>query len=128
MRDPVTPAIRAAPDQIAAERAGLLELIAVVRGDNKAYCIVDEADSSNRPRSATIMRRPPSGSRRSSHTLRGLDPANRLGDHCTRREVCSAVENNCWSAVVILSLADTVWTSAAPLVPGEAHFCSAVST
>jgi AcrR family transcriptional regulator len=44
VRDRVAPAIRAAPDQIAAERAGLLEYIAFVRGHKEIYRIVDEAE------------------------------------------------------------------------------------
>lgn len=44
VRDHVAPAIRAAPDQIAAERAGLLEFIAFVRGHKELYRIVDEAE------------------------------------------------------------------------------------
>jgi AcrR family transcriptional regulator len=44
VRDRVAPAIRAAPDQIAAERAGLLEFIAFVRGHKEIYRIIDEAE------------------------------------------------------------------------------------
>lgn len=68
----------------------------------------------------------------SLHTLNpmafGKPGAVRYRTHCTRREVWSAVENSCWSAVTILSLAVTVCTSAAPLVPGDAHCCSAFKT
>lgn len=44
VRDRVAPAIRAAPEQIAAERAGLLEFIAFVRGHKEIYRIIDEAE------------------------------------------------------------------------------------
>jgi len=44
VRDFVAPAIRAAPDQIAAERAGLREFIAFVRGHKEIYRIIDEAE------------------------------------------------------------------------------------
>lgn len=44
VRDHVAPAIRAAPDQIAAERAGLREFIAFVRGHKEIYRIIDEAE------------------------------------------------------------------------------------
>jgi AcrR family transcriptional regulator len=44
VRDQVAPAIRAAPDQIAAERAGLREFIAFVRGHKEIYRIIDEAE------------------------------------------------------------------------------------
>jgi len=44
VRDHVAPAIRAAPDQIAAERAGLCEFIAFVRGHKEIYRIIDEAE------------------------------------------------------------------------------------
>ena len=44
VRDRVAPAIRAAPDQIAAERAGLSEFIAFVRGHKEIYRIIDESE------------------------------------------------------------------------------------
>ena len=44
VRERVAPAIRAAPDQIAAERAGLREFIAFVRGHKEIYRIIDEAE------------------------------------------------------------------------------------
>jgi AcrR family transcriptional regulator len=44
VRDQVAPAIRAARDQIAAERAGLLEFIAFVRDHKEIYRIIDEAE------------------------------------------------------------------------------------
>nr|WP_295672495.1 TetR/AcrR family transcriptional regulator [Sphingomonas sp.] len=44
VRDRVAPAIRAAPDQIAAERAGLREFISFVRGHKEIYRIIDEAE------------------------------------------------------------------------------------
>ena len=44
VRDHVTPHIRAAPDQIAAERAGLLGFIEFVRGHKEIYRIIDEAE------------------------------------------------------------------------------------
>ncbi|MFA6116409.1 MAG: TetR/AcrR family transcriptional regulator [Sphingomonas sp.] len=44
VRDHVAPAIRAAPDQIAAERAGLREFIAFVRGHKEIYRIIDESE------------------------------------------------------------------------------------
>lgn len=44
VRDRVAPAIRAAPDQIAAERAGLREFVAFVRGHKEIYRIIDEAE------------------------------------------------------------------------------------
>src|SRR4051794_9437056 len=44
VRDQVAPAIRAAPDQIAAERAGLREFIAFVRGHKEIYRIIDESE------------------------------------------------------------------------------------
>ncbi len=44
VRDRVAPAIRAAPDQIAAERAGLFEFITFVRGHKEIYRIIDEAE------------------------------------------------------------------------------------
>lgn len=44
VRDHVAPAIRAAPDQIAAERAGLEGFIAFVRRHKEIYRIIDEAE------------------------------------------------------------------------------------
>ncbi len=44
VRDHVTPHIRAAPDQIAAERAGLRSFIDFVRGHKEIYRIIDEAE------------------------------------------------------------------------------------
>ena len=44
VRDRVAPAIRSAPDQIAAERAGLLEFITFVRTHKEIYRIIDEAE------------------------------------------------------------------------------------
>lgn len=44
VRDRVAPAIRAAPDQIAAERAGLLSFLEFVRGHKEIYRIIDEAE------------------------------------------------------------------------------------
>lgn len=44
VRDYVTPHIRAAPDQIAAERAGLRSFIDFVRGHKEIYRIIDEAE------------------------------------------------------------------------------------
>ena len=44
VRDHVAPAIRAASDQIAAERAGLENFIAFVRGHKEIYRIIDEAE------------------------------------------------------------------------------------
>lgn len=44
VRDHVAPAIRAAPDQIAAERAGLEQFLQFVRGHKEIYRIIDEAE------------------------------------------------------------------------------------
>ena len=44
VRDHVTPHIRAAPDQIAAERAGLRSFIDFVRRHKELYRIIDEAE------------------------------------------------------------------------------------
>jgi AcrR family transcriptional regulator len=44
VRDHVAPAIRAAPDQIAAERAGLAGFIEFVRAHKEIYRIIDEAE------------------------------------------------------------------------------------
>lgn len=44
VRDHVSPHIRAAPDQIAAERAGLRSFIDFVRGHKEIYRIIDEAE------------------------------------------------------------------------------------
>ncbi|MEO5865937.1 MAG: TetR/AcrR family transcriptional regulator [Sphingomonas sp.] len=44
VRDQVAPSIRAATNQIAAERAGLREFIAFVRGHKEIYRIIDEAE------------------------------------------------------------------------------------
>jgi AcrR family transcriptional regulator len=44
VRDHVAPAIRQAPDQIAAERAGLLEFLRFVREHKEIYRIIDEAE------------------------------------------------------------------------------------
>ena len=44
VRERVAPAIRAAPDQIAAERAGLREFIAFVRLHKEIYRIIDESE------------------------------------------------------------------------------------
>ena len=44
VRDNVAPAIRAAPHQIAAERAGLLSFLEFVRGHKEIYRIIDEAE------------------------------------------------------------------------------------
>ena len=44
VRDHVAPAIRAAPDGIAAERAGLAEFIGFVREHKEIYRIIDEAE------------------------------------------------------------------------------------
>jgi len=44
VREHVTPAIRAAPDQIAAERAGLLTFLEFARAHKEIYRIIDEAE------------------------------------------------------------------------------------
>ncbi len=44
VRDHVAPGIRAAPDQLAAERAGLRDFIAFVRGHKELYRIIDESE------------------------------------------------------------------------------------
>lgn len=44
VRDHVAPGIRAAPDQLAAEHAGLRDFIAFVRGHKELYRIIDEAE------------------------------------------------------------------------------------
>jgi AcrR family transcriptional regulator len=44
VRDTVGPAIRAAPDGLAAERAGLLRFLAFVREHKEIYRIIDEAE------------------------------------------------------------------------------------
>ena len=44
VRDRVAPALKAAPDQLAAERAGLLEFLEFVRGHKEIYRIIDEAE------------------------------------------------------------------------------------
>ncbi|WP_082731823.1 MULTISPECIES: TetR/AcrR family transcriptional regulator [unclassified Sphingomonas] len=44
VRDHVAPAIRGAPDQISAERAGLHEFIRFVRAHKEIYRIIDEAE------------------------------------------------------------------------------------
>jgi AcrR family transcriptional regulator len=44
VRDHVAPAIRAAPDQIAAERAGLTSFLEFVRGHKAIYRVIDEAE------------------------------------------------------------------------------------
>ena len=44
VRDHVAPGIRAAPDQIAAERAGLQGFIEFVRGHKELYRIIDESE------------------------------------------------------------------------------------
>jgi AcrR family transcriptional regulator len=44
VRDHVSPAIRAAPDQIAAERAGLVSFLEFVRGHKAIYRVIDEAE------------------------------------------------------------------------------------
>lgn len=44
VKDYVAPAIRAAPEQIAAERAGLLTFIEFVRSHKEIYRIIDEAE------------------------------------------------------------------------------------
>ncbi len=44
VRDHVAPGIRAAPDQLAAEQAGLREFIGFVRGHKVLYRIIDESE------------------------------------------------------------------------------------
>jgi len=44
VRDHVAPALKAAPDQIAAERAGLLSFLEFVQGHKEIYRIIDEAE------------------------------------------------------------------------------------
>lgn len=44
VRDHVAPGIRAAPDQLAAEHAGLRDFIAFVRGHKELYRIIDESE------------------------------------------------------------------------------------
>ena len=44
VRDHVAPGIRSAPDQLAAERAGLLHFIEFVRDHKEIYRIIDEAE------------------------------------------------------------------------------------
>lgn len=44
VRDHVAPAVRSAPDGIAAEQAGLMQFIAFVRGHKEIYRIIDEAE------------------------------------------------------------------------------------
>ena len=44
VRDHVAPGIRAAPDQLAAEQAGLRDFIGFVRGHKELYRIIDESE------------------------------------------------------------------------------------
>ncbi|MBY8828391.1 TetR/AcrR family transcriptional regulator [Hephaestia mangrovi] len=44
VRDRVAPVLKAASDQLAAERAGLLEFLEFVRGHKELYRIIDEAE------------------------------------------------------------------------------------
>ena len=44
VRDRVAPALRAAPDQLSAEQAGLREFLAFVRDHKEIYRIIDEAE------------------------------------------------------------------------------------
>ncbi|WP_245968552.1 TetR/AcrR family transcriptional regulator [Hephaestia caeni] len=44
VRDRVAPVLASAPDQLSAERAGLLEFIEFVRGNKAIYRIIDEAE------------------------------------------------------------------------------------
>src|SRR5690242_2437514 len=44
VRDRVAPVLKAAPDQLAAERAGLLEFLEFVRGHKELYRIIDEPE------------------------------------------------------------------------------------
>ncbi|WP_260597482.1 TetR/AcrR family transcriptional regulator [Sphingomonas endolithica] len=101
VRDHVAPAIRAAPDQLAAEQAGLREFIGFVRGHKELYRIIDESEfvdpESFRLHYATTAER----------------IAGRLKDAATRGEIRADVsEVHAWALMginVFLGLRYGVW-------------------
>ena len=101
VRDRVAPAIRAATDQIAAERAGLLSFLAFVRGHKEIYRIIDEAEFVD----------PASFRRHYATTADRIE--QRLKDAITRGEVRADVSDvHAWAIMgmnVFLGLRFGVW-------------------
>ncbi|MFA5988176.1 MAG: TetR/AcrR family transcriptional regulator [Sphingomonas sp.] len=107
VRDHVAPKIRAATDQINAERAGLLGFIEFVRGHKEIYRIIDEAEFVD------------PDSFRAHYTISADRIAQRLSAAAERGEVRGAdVEIHAWAIMgmnVFLGLRYGVWAEdAAP--------------
>lgn len=101
VRDRVAPAIRGASDQIAAERAGLLEFIRFVRSHREIYRIIDEAEFVD----------PPSFQRHYATTAERI--ATRLRAGAARGEIMANVSDvHAWAIMgmnVFLGLRYGVW-------------------
>ncbi|WP_293867195.1 TetR/AcrR family transcriptional regulator [Sphingomonas sp. 67-36] len=107
VRDRVGPAIRAAPDQIAAERAGLETFLEFVRGHKEIYRIIDEAEFVD----------PESFRRHYSSTAERI--RERLQQAAARGELIDEVgEVHAWAIMgmnVFLGLRFGVWAEDAPV-------------
>ena len=101
VRDHVAPAIRAAPDALAAERAGLDSFLAFVRDHKEIYRIIDEAEFVD---SASFRRHYETTAKRIAHRLR---------EGAARGEVRADVEDaHAWAVMgmnVFLGLRYGVW-------------------
>lgn len=101
VRDHVAPAIRAAPDAIAGEHAGLESFLAFVRGHKEIYRIIDEAEFVD----------PASFRAHYANTAERI--AHRLGEAAARGEVRGDVEEvHAWAVMgmnVFLGLRYGVW-------------------
>jgi AcrR family transcriptional regulator len=106
VRDQVAPAIRAASDQLAAERAGLLEFIRFVRQHKEIYRIIDESEFVD----------PDSFRRHYATTAERIHA--RLSAAATRGEVRGDVDEvHAWAIMgmnVFLGLRYGVWNDAEP--------------
>lgn len=106
VRDHVAPAIRAAPDALAAERAGLDSFLAFVRDHKEIYRIIDEAEFVD----------PASFRRHYATTAERI--AQRLREAAARGEVRADVEEaHAWAVMgmnVFLGLRYGVWDEDRP--------------
>lgn len=102
VRDHVAPALQAAPDQLAAERAGLEQFIGFVRAHKEIYRIIDEAEFVD-----------PDSFRR-HYTVTAQRIAGRLQAGAARGEVSDKVsELHAWAIMgmnVFLGLRYGVWS------------------
>lgn len=107
VRDHVAPAIRAAPDGIAGERAGLASFLSFVRDHKEIYRIIDEAEFVD----------PASFRRHYASTAERI--AQRLAEAAARGEVRADVaEVHAWAVMgmnVFLGLRYGVWDEGRPV-------------